>query len=209
MRATLQRGRRFTDPSRSPFPHPLRGGNIALELETSSEAVFRHRQPSGITAPRPGSPEYKTRKGNQGRGPLTPFQDPGSRLCHGTVLSQPRAGLKPGQSSERPHMAKTSDNRAGEVLPALTPSFRMLLVRLAMEHEDLNRLLLLMRDEDPAVRWLVFESCEEMDGARPRRDHHAAMVAAVRWGRAFRAGKARKIPQGFECAGLGPVEVWQ
>lgn len=81
---------------------------------------------------------------------------------------------------------------------------RLMRIRLALDAKDANMLQMFINDPHPAVRWLAFASTDEMDGLRAPRPHHAAIAEAIRWARAFRAGRA-KIPHGFETSNLGTV----
>lgn len=82
----------------------LKGG----EPPSIAQPSTRHK-----TASMPGVSEYKSRKANQDRGPLTPFETPGSRPCPGIAPSQPIAGFKPG-SKEAPMGTRQSAPRQGE-----------------------------------------------------------------------------------------------
>jgi len=73
------------------------------------------------TASMPGVSEYNTRKGNQDRGPFTPFQTPDSRPCPGIEPSQPIPGFKPGQIQQGAIMAsKSAARRKGEAASILS-----------------------------------------------------------------------------------------
>lgn len=84
------------------------------------------------------------------------------------------------------------------------PITRCMLVRLAMVEKNEDLLQALACDPDPAVRWLVFRSMDEMDGVRRMkpRPHHEAIAQALEWRKDFWAGRA-KAPRWLES--LGPL----
>ena len=77
------------------------------------------------------------------------------------------------------------------------PETGLLLVRLAVATKNERLLQLLFKDPDPAVCWLAERGADELDGVIAPRSHQRAINEAIRWGRAFKAGRIKRAPWGW------------